>query len=98
MIGKEQGRYTDFLMKVVDQLKNFDTFFSEVGGYAEPEELMAVTPMSASIRHHTPDYSSDWRFFGRYLSWRDDARIISDMNLLVEEMVRVFDLIEKYRY
>ena len=90
--------YTDFLVKVVSAPDIFDEFFGKGGGYIEPEMLNSVLPMSFSIREHSPDYGGDWRFFGRYLSWRNDRDIICDMDLLVEEMIRVFDLIAKYRY
>ena len=90
--------YTDFLVKVVSAPENFDEFIEKVGGYAEPDLMHTVSPMSLSITENTPDYDGDWRFFGRYLSWRNDRDIVSDMELLVEEMIKVFELIAGYRF
>ena len=90
--------YTDFLIKVVAFPEVFNSFFERVGGYAEPASLMEVSPMSLSIKQHTPDKESDWRFFGQYLSLEKHKEIICRMDLLVDEMTTVFDLIDKYRY
>lgn len=90
--------YTDFLIKVVAFPEVFDLFFERVGSYAEPASLMIVSPMSLSIKQHTPDQDSDWRFFGQYLSWEKHKEIICRMDLLVDEMTCVFDLIDNYRY
>jgi hypothetical protein len=90
--------YNDFLVKVLGNPDTFNQFFCEVGGYAEPEFMNSISPMPLSIQTHTPVYTGDWRIFGNLLTWKDDCEIISNMDLLVEEMVRVFDLIARYGY
>lgn len=90
--------YTDFLVKAVSAPETFDEFLEKVGGYAEPDMLNDISPMSLSIRQHTPDYDGDWRFFGRYLSWQNDREILCDMDLLVEEMAGVLGLIGERGY
>jgi len=95
---KGVDEYTDFLVKVVSAPQSFDEFFDKVGSYAEPDEMSVVSPMSLSIRQHTPDFEDDWRFFGRLLTYRNDADIICNMDNLVVEMVRIFDLISTCRY
>jgi len=90
--------FNNFMMKIITSRNHFDRFFCEIGGYAEPEMLRQLSPMSKSILQQAPDLDGDWRFFGRWLSWRDNEYIICNIDLLVDEMIRVFDLIEKSKY
>jgi hypothetical protein len=89
--------YVEFVNNVKSYTSHFDNVFNRLGGYAEPEPLMATKPLSSAILQDSPDYNDDWRFFGTCLIFSDpaDAKVIADTDKLVQRAVDVFEQINK---
>lgn len=89
--------YLEFLEKVKKAPEAFDTAFAKLGNYAEPQSLLKGSSLSAGVLNDKPDYSNDWRFFGKKLSFKkpDDQKMIESVEELTKEAVSVFDIISE---
>ena len=89
--------YWEFLNKVRNRPHDFDNTFQSLGNYAEFGDLTVKLPLSSMVINDTPDYTDDWRFFGKKLSYAitEDRQIMSSIDRLVKEVVEVFDHIYK---
>lgn len=87
--------YVDFVGDVAERPAEFDAVFSSLGGNAEPEHLLEALPLSSAVLTDKPDFTDDWRFYGKRLTRTDDEAALSSMDGFIREAVSVFDKISK---
>lgn len=95
MSQKGIDEYVDFLGDIAERPDEFDSTFASLGGYAEPEHLLDIHPLSRAVLADKPDFSDDWRFYGKCLTRKDDEAVLSSIDSFIREAVSVFDKITK---
>lgn len=85
--------YFEWEQVVREHQAEFDEFFVSLGRYGEPAEFFQ--PLTAGrVLANRPDYTDDWRFFGRQLNLANDAELLGDYQAFIAEAVRIFTLID----
>lgn len=87
--------YVDFLGDIAERPDEFDATVASLGGYAEPEHLLGILPLSKAVLADRPDFADDWRFYGKCLTRKDDEAVLSSMDNFIREAVSVFDKLKK---
>lgn len=87
--------YADFFGDVAESPDEFDSTFASLGGYAEPDDLLDIHPLSKAVLADKPDFADDWRFYGKCLTRRDDEAVLNSMDSFIREAVSVFDKLTK---
>ncbi|MCP4757147.1 MAG: hypothetical protein GY866_40305 [Proteobacteria bacterium] len=86
--------YLHFLDKVKKNPADFDTTFSKLGSYGEPESVFNPRLSASAVLKDSPDYNDDWRFYGKQLNLRDHADILTSIDSFVDEVIAVFEHIQ----
>lgn len=100
MHENEQGvdEYLEFIKQVKTNPKHFDTTFSKIGSYGEPQHIFSPILNSTLVLADSPDYNDDWRFYGKLLNYNDNSDILSSVDKFVDEVISVFNYLRSSGY